>query len=181
MIKRLQRKEEQALNELIDAYSSAVYYLIKRIVGLIATHEDIEEMTSDVFVVVWNSIDEYKEERGSFQTFIYMKAKYRALTFKRQYERQQEKQSLSEVEVHQIPEQNSTEALISRKNMINKVMKWIDELKEPDRSYFILKYFQYYETKVIANQFETSVKAVESSLYRTRKRLVSLKEEEEGQ
>ncbi|MDO4925023.1 MAG: sigma factor-like helix-turn-helix DNA-binding protein [Turicibacter sp.] len=48
-------------------------------------------------------------------------------------------------------------------------MRWIDQIKEPDRTYFILKYFQYYETKVIADHFGTTVKAIESSLYRIRK------------
>lgn len=176
---RLKHKDEQAFNELMDNYSGPVYYLIKRMVGRLATHEDLEELTSDVFVAVWNQIDEFNEERGSFQTFIYMKAKYCALTFKRNYERHYKKRDLKEINLQHLKDESSTELFINRKWSIKQVMEWINELKEPDRSYFILKYFQYYETKAIAKHFKTSVKAVESSLYRTRKRLLNLREEEE--
>lgn len=178
IVNRLKHKDEQAFNELIDNYSGAVYYLLKRMIGMIATHEDLEEMTSDVFVAVWNQIDEFNEERGSFQTFIYMKAKYCALTFKRKHERQQEQQDLREINDQHIKDESSLEYVMNQKWFIKQVMTWIDELKEPDRSYFILKYFQYYKTKEIANHFKTSVKAVESSLYRTRKHLLNLREEE---
>ena len=102
-------KDQQAFNKLMETYSAAVYYLIKRIVGVIATEEDLEEMTSDVFVGVWLNIGGFNEERGSLQTFIYMKAKYRALTFKRLYEKQQKRQDLNEMDIHQIKDEISVE------------------------------------------------------------------------
>lgn len=102
-------KNQQAFNKLMETYSAAVYYLIKRIVGVIATEEDLEEMTSDVFVGVWLNIGAFNEERGSLQTFIYMKAKYRALTFKRLYDKQQKRQDLNEMDIHQIKDQISVE------------------------------------------------------------------------
>ncbi len=102
-------KDQQAFNKLMETYSAAVYDLIKRIVGVIATEEDLEEMTSDVFVGVWLNIGAFHEERGSLQTFIYMKAKSRALTFKRLYEKQQKRQDLNEMDIHQIKDEISVE------------------------------------------------------------------------
>lgn len=84
-------KDQQAFNKLMETYSAVVYYLIKRIVG------------------VWLNIGAFNEERGSLQTFIYMKAKYRALTFKRLYEKQQKRQDLNEMDIHQIKDEISVE------------------------------------------------------------------------
>lgn len=83
IVKMLLDKNALGLELVIDKYSSMVYALIHRIMGKEARREDIEECTSDVFVDVWNSIEEFDEMRGTFKTWVLIKAKFKALDYRR--------------------------------------------------------------------------------------------------
>jgi RNA polymerase sigma-70 factor (ECF subfamily) len=48
------------------------------------------------------------------------------------------------------------------------VLELINKFKEPDKTYFHLRYFMNYEIKEIAKVFNTTVSSVDNRLYRCR-------------
>ncbi len=66
-VERLQRHDERAFNELVEAYSPRVYRLVARMLG---RREDAEDMTQEVFVQVFKGIGQFRGE-SKLGTWIY--------------------------------------------------------------------------------------------------------------
>ena len=66
-VKRLQRHDERAFNELVEAYSPRVYRLVVRMLGRRA---DAEDMAQEVFVQVFKGIGQFRGD-AKLGTWIY--------------------------------------------------------------------------------------------------------------
>ncbi|MDE6020634.1 MAG: sigma-70 family RNA polymerase sigma factor [Ruminococcus sp.] len=54
---QLQKNSERTIEKLISDYSGYVYTIFFNMVGGYCTEEDLEEMTSDVFIKLWQNLD----------------------------------------------------------------------------------------------------------------------------
>jgi RNA polymerase sigma-70 factor, ECF subfamily len=66
-VERLQRHDERAFNELVEAYGPRVYRLVARMLG---RREDAEDMTQEVFVQVFKGIGQFRGD-SKLGTWIY--------------------------------------------------------------------------------------------------------------
>jgi RNA polymerase sigma-70 factor (ECF subfamily) len=66
-VERLQKHDERAFNELVEAYSPRVYRLVARMLG---RREDAEDMAQEVFVQVFKGIGQFRGE-SKLGTWIY--------------------------------------------------------------------------------------------------------------
>jgi len=66
-IVRLKRRDEHAFNELVLAYEMQVFRLVWRMLG---TREEAEDMTQEVFVQVFKSIESFRGD-SKISTWIY--------------------------------------------------------------------------------------------------------------
>ena len=57
---------------------------------------------------------------------------------------------------------------IKDKEKLKDIANFINNLKEPDKTYFYLKYFINMESKEIAKKYNTTLSSVENRLYRCR-------------
>ncbi len=177
LIEKIKNRDEEAISKLIQDHSNYVYHLIKRIIGSIGTEEDVEECVSDSFIAVINDIDNFNEEKGKLYTFILIKAKYKALDYKRKLEKDKNIQVFIEEADIQSDEKNLEDRVYDRMQLRG-IVKIINEFKEPDRTYFYLRYFMHYEVKEIANKFGVTAAAVENRLYRCRQYIRNIYKEE---
>ncbi len=173
IIKMLRKKDPKGLDYTIDIYSKRVYFLVDKIIGLYGK-EEVEECVSDVFLSIWNDIEDYDESRGKFSTFIFMKTKYKALDYKR---------NLDNKDINMVSIEDSysdkitTEEIILDKEISQEIINIINRFKEPDKTYFFLRYFMQYRIDEIAQKYETTRSSVENRLYRCR---LKIKEVFEG-
>ena len=61
-VQRLHNNEEAALRALIAQYTSYVYAIIRNFSKGKLSPSDIEELTADVFIRLWNSRQQIREE-----------------------------------------------------------------------------------------------------------------------
>ena len=173
MIKKIQKKDTKGLDYIINTYSKKVYFLVNKIIGLYGK-EEVEECVSDVFFSIWNDIEQYDEKRGKFSSFIFMKTKYKALDYKRKLD----KKHLSiEILQDNISNTTTTEDIVIDKERNSEIIKIINNFKEPDKTYFYLRYFMYYKIDDIAEKYKATRASVENRLYRSR---LKIKEVLEG-
>lgn len=66
-IERLKRRDEQAFNELVLTFEGQVFRLVWRMLG---SREEAEDMTQEVFVQVFRSIDSFRGD-SKLSTWIY--------------------------------------------------------------------------------------------------------------
>ncbi|MBU3130530.1 sigma-70 family RNA polymerase sigma factor [Clostridium tagluense] len=170
LVNRLKARDDSAVDELYDMYFDRIYYYIKRILGPFGTKEDIEECVSDVFLALWKEIHKFDKERGSFDTYVNVKTRTVALNLRRKLQKHTQKH-LNESTYHMdTPEKVSVsvEEEVFDKIAENDFLEVIDKFKEPDKTYFHLRYFMNYEIKQIAKEFNTTVSSVDNRLYRCR-------------
>lgn len=172
MIKKIRKKDTKGIDYIINTYSKKVYFLVNKIIGIYGK-EEVEECVSDVFFAVWNDIEQYDEKRGEFSSFIFMKTKYKALDYKRKLDK---KHLPVETLQDNISNTITTEDIVIDKECNLEIIKIINNFKEPDKTYFYLRYFMYYKIDEIADKYKTTRSSVENRLYRCRLKIKSVLE-----
>ncbi len=76
LIERITRRDTSALSELYDRYSRLVYSIALRVLG---DAETAEEITQDVFVLVWQKASSYDLNQGKLMTWIASIARNRSI------------------------------------------------------------------------------------------------------
>lgn len=170
-IKRLKKKKEDALEYIIDAYMP----LVKTIATKILHNQnrlDVDECINDVFLTVWQNVNQFKGEPEDFKKWIGMITKYKAIDRYRQAEKlnAREHQDESLLEKSSTP---GTDISILRREEKNELLAAISQLEELDRDIFIMKYYLDLTNIEIADQLTLSKAAVDNRLYRGKKKLAS--------
>jgi RNA polymerase sigma-70 factor (ECF subfamily) len=80
LVKRLQKRDPQALGELYDRYGRMAYALILRIVRDAATAEDLVQET---FLRIWNRVQGFDGDRGALGGWLLAVARNRAIDYLR--------------------------------------------------------------------------------------------------
>jgi RNA polymerase sigma-70 factor, ECF subfamily len=80
LVKRLQKRDPQALAELYDKYGRLAYSLIFRIVRDTGTAEDLLQET---FLRVWNRVQGFDGDRGALAGWLLAVARNRAIDYLR--------------------------------------------------------------------------------------------------
>ena len=160
----LRKRNPLALAYIMDTYTHNLYGLVHRILEGVGRKEDVEECVADVFITAWNRADEFDGERAPLRTWLLILAKYKALDYRRQIQRQTAALGLSE----KASEENNLEDTVLAKEYARQIRHAVDALEEPDRSIFYKKYFYYESVQSIAEQLGLSKKAIENRLFRSR-------------
>ena len=171
IIKLIKKKDHRGIDYIVDLYSDKISYIVNSILNGYSNKEDIEECISDVFISVYNDIHTYDNKKGKFETFVFIKAKYIALDYKRKIIKKKEYEKIKEDRLLKINENiayESAEKEVIKKEKLKDIANFINNLKEPDKTYFYLKYFINMESKEIAKKYNTTLSSVENRLYRCR-------------
>lgn len=168
LCKLLKEEPEKGLREIMRLYGGALYTICANILYG-APQEDLEETVSDVLFFVWKSRDNFRENQGtSFKSYCYGIARKTALARRKKMSGLKELIPLQE---DMVEGQESVFSELERKEEEQVLHQVVDELEEPERSVFILRYFYFFRVKEIAKRLEISDKKVENCLYRGKQRL----------
>lgn len=166
---KLRKKDEKALEETIRRYTPLVATIIHNVSGGNMKKEDIEEVTSDVFITLWKNTD--KIISGKLKGYICCIAKTRALN-KLAASYNGKVISLEEYrEGEDIEDDFSITADAEQKEINTKLRSIIDDLKEPDKTILIRYYYYYQSTTKIAELMSIKAETVKTKLRRTRERI----------
>lgn len=168
-IKRLKKQKEDALEYIIEQYSSLVYAVSYKILNNI-NNEAISEIVNDVFLTIWQNSNQFQGEPEDFKKWIAMITKYKAIDRFRQLEKRQSREQAEELIYGQYVTQDIQELLIKKEEK-NTLLSALTTLQDIDRDIFIMKYFLSLSTAEIGESLNLSISAVENRLYRGKKKL----------
>lgn len=168
LIKSIKKRDSKALERLMDLYMGSVYSVAKNILAEIASPEDIEECTNEVFIDVWNNIDKYDQSRGSFKTWILILCKYKALNIKKAAIIKNRVTVLEEVEMDS---NESIEDNYISKERKEEILQVIKSLNKIDKEIFLRRYFWEQKVDEICIYMNMSRQAVDNRLWRGRKKI----------
>jgi len=188
----LRRQDPTALEAIVVRYSREIFYFIRMVLSNVGALQDVEECVNDLFVSVWQECDAFDATRGSFRTWLTMRAKYLALDRRRHLLRRHvatvdltsfegETDMLDHFSEHgdhsehwRMPEQwaaDSLDAVVVRREEHAQLHQALARLPALDRQLMYLRYFRLKSTEDIAAQTGLSKHAIDTRLWRARKQL----------
>lgn len=163
----LAKSPEEGISLALDIYGGAVKTICKNILSEFEK-EDIEEAISDTFFKLWKNKDKFKEEKNtSLKSYIYAIARNTALDKRRNLKG---KDLILPIEEDFIGININMEDKVIQKFNNEVIHRTIDNMDEPDKSIFILRYFYFEKIKNIGLKLNLSPKQVENSLYRNKEK-----------
>lgn len=183
-LKRLQRREEQAFNQLVLDYEKQVYSLVWRMLG---NRHEAEDMTQEVFVQVFKSIDTFRGD-SKLSTWIYRIAmnltKNRHKYLARRYHKSHSDIDGNEPDDAHNDAQGRTSGEVQRPDweaMGNEteriVLRCLHQLEAEFREILILRDVENLSYEEVASITQLPIGTVKSRLHRARSLLKSKVEE----
>lgn len=169
-VKLLQSGNENAFHVLVDRYSIRVYNLSLR---LLNKKQDAEDITQEVFTTLFLSISTFRNE-SSISTWIHRITINKCHEFNRKQQRK--KRSGHMIELEQLPQQKQLSVLIDPSTVLEQkelntfIETTIQTLPENQRIAYLLSKFEGNKNDRIAEIMKLSISAVESLIFRAKKR-----------
>lgn len=161
----IRQKDEKGIEELLRHYTPLIQYIIGPILH---NEQDQDECVNEVAMRVWDKIDMYDPERGSWNAWLTAITRNIALNKVRQNKRFDVTEDISE----ETPSLEPTpEEIVLKKERQSAVERALEQLSKKDRALFYRKYYYLQSTAQIASELGMTERAVEGKLYRMKKRL----------
>jgi RNA polymerase sigma-70 factor, ECF subfamily len=157
--------KEQGFTLLIKKYQERLYWHIRR---MVIDHEDTNDILQNMFIKVWNSLDNFREDSQVY-TWLYRIATNESLTFLEQQKRKSAI-SLSDVET------GLSNKLTADRNFDANKLEWklqqaILSLPEKQRIVFNLRYYDEMPYEQMSKVLETSEGALKASYHHAAKKI----------
>ena len=178
LIRRAQRGETAAYEELLHAHQQRVFAVVG---GILRRREDVEDVVQQVFIKVYVSIRQF-DLRSTFSTWLYKVAVNECYDYlrKKRVRRLVYEADLSEEQVRQLETFDRgmgapppADAL-QRAEMRQLVGRLLDELQEEDRHMLVLKEVEGLSVEEISEALDINVNTVKVRMFRARGKLVEI-------
>ncbi|MBU1107360.1 MAG: sigma-70 family RNA polymerase sigma factor [Candidatus Riflebacteria bacterium] len=166
------KQEPITLASMLQTYQDQI---VNTCYGFLHNRSDAEDASQEVFLKAWKAIPTFRGE-CKLSTWLYRIATRTSLDILRKRKRDQRwNWVLGLVGLNKLPAVTPSEkdplVVIEQRERAKILMKAIDNLPETQRTAYTLANFENLQGKEIAEIMETSVTAVESLLFRSRKGL----------
>src|ERR1700739_3445036 len=160
-----QETRERAFTRIIKKYQEKLYWHIRR---MVVTHEDANDVLQNMFIKVWNGLDNFRED-SQLYTWLYKIATNECLTFLQQ-QKKRSSVSLSDVET------GLSNQLRAEKNFDAGKVEWklqlaIQQLPEKQRLVFNLRYYDEMPYEEMSRMLDTSEGALKASYHHAVKKI----------
>ncbi|HET6254109.1 MAG TPA: sigma-70 family RNA polymerase sigma factor [Puia sp.] len=156
---------EKAFTAIIRKYQEKLYWHIRR---MVVEHEDANDVLQNVFIRVWNGLDNFRED-SQLYTWLYRIATNECLSF---LEQQKRKSSASLDEM----ESGLSNKVIADKYFDPNKLEWklqlaIQQLPEKQRVVFTLRYYDEMPYEEMSRVLDTSEGALKASYHHAVKKI----------
>ncbi|HVG42655.1 MAG TPA: sigma-70 family RNA polymerase sigma factor [Chitinophagaceae bacterium] len=158
-------QKEKAFTVLIKRYQERLYWHIRR---LVITHEDANDVLQNVFIKVWNALENFRED-SQLYTWLYRIATNESLTFLDQQKRRTSV-SFNDVETSLSNKIKADEGFDANK-LEWKLQLGIQQLPEKQRIVFNLRYYDEMPYEEMSRVLETSEGALKASYHHAAKKI----------
>lgn len=181
IIKNIRAGRQECYKELVDEYSAPVFSFIK---GIAANYEDAQDITQEVFVKGFFSLDKYRG-KSTFFSWIYSIAYHEAISFLRKKNKKNAISFIDNIEYSNHPgsmlyaEEDGIRIKIEQEEEFAKLKTAIGQL-EPEEQFLIAQfYYKNSSIKELGNVTGMSESNVKIKLFRAKKKLALLMTKQE--
>jgi len=167
LINKLIEKDDQAFRILIDRHQNHIY---KVCMGFLHDKEEAEDITQDVFLEVFKSIQIFKQN-SSLSTWLYRIAVNKSLNHLKRQKVKQIYLNFQEIIGIKTNAYNNSQNILEQKEQKSHLTKALDSLPENQRIAFTLAKYDELSYEEIASIMNVSLSSVESLIFRARTNL----------
>ncbi|EUJ23920.1 sigma-70 family RNA polymerase sigma factor [Listeria grandensis FSL F6-0971] len=171
LLDMLTNQPEIGFGLLMDQYIGLVYTIVRSKLINVASSEDIEECTSDIFYEFYQNRDSLDLTKGTIKAFLSIIAKRKAIRQFHKLVRLSQNYLNEELEADRINSQEDVVSTLIDREVKADLVKEINALGEPDNEIFIRKYFMGQSTKAIAEALQIKANTVDKKISRGLHRL----------
>ncbi len=171
---RVKGRDQAALSELYDRYSSLLYTIV---LGVVKATDEAEDLLQEVFMQIWNKASLFAQEKGSVYTWIVTIAKRKAIDRLRSKEIVNKGESLDDAQKFlEIPDPaymaNPLHAMMSAE--YERILReGLAQLSVEQRTAIELSYFEGYTQEQISKRLNVPLGTVKT---RQRQGLMKLRD-----
>ncbi len=158
-------QKEKAFTAIIKKYQERLYWHIRR---LVITHEDANDVLQNLFIKVWNALENFRED-SQLYTWLYRIATNESLTFLDQQKRRTSV-SFEDVESSLSNKIKADEGFDANK-LEWKLQLGIQQLPEKQRIVFNLRYYDEMPYEEMSRVLDTSEGALKASYHHAAKKI----------
>jgi RNA polymerase sigma-70 factor, ECF subfamily len=152
-------QKRMAFHELVTIYQEKLYWHIRKIV---INHDDTDDILQNVFIKVWNNIDDFREE-SSLYTWLFRIATNESLTFLSKQKRH--KSFFTQSNEEYFAGKLEADEYFDGDEIQRKLMKAILKLPDRQRLVFNMKYFGGMKFTEIAEILQLTTGALKASYH----------------
>lgn len=167
-LNELKNKNPKAMEYIFDVYGTVVYRVIFRVLKSSEYSTYIDECVDDCFICVWNNIDTFHEEKGTFKNWILAIAKYKAINCKKKI---MKSINVESIENYTFKSKEQVEDKLVSKENVKDIVKIIEQMSKVDREIFIKRYLMQENIVDIAKALGVTRAVIDNRLTRGRKLL----------
>lgn len=154
------------IETVIKEYSGYVYTSITNMSNTVLSNEDIEEIISDVFFILWKNKDKLKmTDKVNF----YLVGIAKNL-LKEKYRKQKQNLNIDDYENY-LSNDKTLDELYEENNKMQILQKGLNSLNDDDKKIFRLFYYGNKKSKEIAKELKMNEITVRSRLHRIKKQI----------
>jgi RNA polymerase sigma factor (sigma-70 family) len=157
---------ERAYTALIRKYQERIYWHIRR---LVVDHEDANDVMQNVFIKVWNGLDNFKEN-SQLYTWLYRIATNESISYLELQKRKRASFSLSDME-GVLENKLRAEKGFDAEKLEWKLQLAIQKLPEKQRIVFNLRYYDEMPYEEMSRVLETSEGGLKASYHHAAKKI----------
>ena len=173
LIEQLKKGDETAFKTIVDTWQDMVY---NTAIGIVQNAEDAEDITQEVFLQVYQSINSFKGD-SKFSTWLYRITITKSLDHERRKRRKKRfafVRSLfgdeSQVVIHP-PDFHHPGVALDKKEDAARLFQAINQLPENQRVAFTLHKLEGLSYQEVSDVMKTTVSSVESLMHRAKTNL----------
>lgn len=168
IIELLLQKDERGMAQLLLHYGPLMRYVIAPI---LPNAQDREDCLSETAMRIWEKIETFNPQRGSWSAWLTAAARNHALNCRRRLEAHA---AAGEIPPEMPSPEPTPEEQVLRKEQQEAISRVLGYLSNRDRTLFYRKYYYMQSTAQIASELGMTERAVEGKLYRIKKQLRKL-------
>jgi len=167
LAEKLKARSRPALDQAVRRFTPYVGTVICRTLSGRAAREDVEELTADVFLALWEHAPDLDPAQG-LRPWLAAAARNRAVDFLRRL------RSAAPLPEDAPAPGGGPEDLLVRRDQAARLWEAVEELGEPDRTLFVRYYYEDASLKETALELGLSQTAAKQRLFRGRKKLKAM-------
>lgn len=165
LVGELRRRNQRALETLIQVYGGLISAIVRRHLSQLEAYQ--EECINDILFAVWNHISQYDKTKSSFKNWVGAVSKYKCIDYKRKYYRRLYEEPIDE----RIPADGGADKELLARELSEETESLLSHLSPEDRALFWDYYAERTDMKTLSEKHRMKPSVIYNRLSRGKKRI----------